>query len=155
MPDRNTLRRRALTGRQAYIDLLRQELKKRDRARLGLLQYHDRPVDFVSEVIGDTLWSKQIEIMQAVAKHRKVAVASAHGIGKSFLAARVVTWFVASSPLGSAKAITTAPTGEQVTGILWQEIHSAHARGRLAGKPSQTGWWIDRTQVSIGRKPSD
>jgi hypothetical protein len=143
------------TERERYFDRLRTELARRQERAKGLIAYHDKPVEFVHEVIGDFLWSKQVEIMRALTVHRKVAVASAHGIGKSFLAARVVTWFIATSPLGMAKAITTAPTGDQVTGILWQEIHAAHSRGRLPGKPRHTEWWLQNYQLAVGRKPSD
>lgn len=148
-------RKLAQTNRERLHEIWRAELDRRHRRRDGFLTYYDRPVEFVGEVIGDFLWSKQAEIIQAVAEHRKVAVASAHGIGKSWIAARVVTWFIGSSIPGTAKAITTAPTGQQVQGILWQEINTAHARGRLPGKTHHTDWWIGQIQTAIGRKPSD
>jgi hypothetical protein len=133
----------------------RADKARRDRVRQGMVQYHDRPVEFLTEVVGSFLWSKQIEIVKAVQEYRKVAVASAHGVGKSFIAANVVCWFCGTSPPGTAKAITTAPTDEQVKGILWQEIHAAHARGHLPGKPNQSNWWIENYQVATGRKPAD
>src|SRR6516164_5860779 len=153
--ERGAYARKAQSRRERLEGKLRDEKDRRARMRSGLIQYHDRPVEFVNEVVGDFIWSKQREIMEAVSVHRKVAVASAHGIGKSFLAARVVAWFIATSPPGMAKAITTAPTGQQVTGILWQEIHSAHTRGHLGGRMSRTEWWQGPYQVAIGRKPAD
>lgn len=155
MPRPATLAKRAVEDRVRLHDIYRAELARRARVREGLTRYFDLPVEFIAEICGDHLWSKQAEIARAVALHRKVAVASAHGIGKSFLAARVVAWFIASSPPGVARAVTTAPTGDQVRGILWHEINSAHARGRLPGRTSQLEWWIEGYQVAVGRKPAD
>jgi hypothetical protein len=135
--------------------LLRTEKQKRQRAKVGFTSYRDNPIGFVDEVIGDFLWSKQREICQAMLVHRKVAVQACHGPGKSFLAARVAAWFITSSPPGEARAVTTAPTGDQVRGILWHEISAAHSKGRLPGKIKTTEWTLGGLQLAIGRKPND
>lgn len=81
---------------------------------------------FCERTFGDELWSKQREILRALAVHEKVAVASCHGVGKTFLAARAVLWFLhAYAP---AIVATTAPTAHQVTNLLWREIRIAHAK---------------------------
>lgn len=83
----------------------------------------DRADLFAERALGEQLWSKQRKILQSVATHPKTAVKSAHGIGKSWLAARAVLWFMATRQ--PAEVITTAPTWRQVEEILWKEIRLA------------------------------
>jgi hypothetical protein len=119
------------------------------------------PAEWVAEECGEFLWSKQREIMRAVKTHRRVAVPSAHGTGKSRVASRIAAWWIAAHPLGEAAVITTAPTGDQVKGILWQEIASAKQAANLPGTISGiTGqgpvlWHIGDVRVGVGRKPQD
>jgi hypothetical protein len=143
-----------ITQRAARIELLaiQKELDKR-------LQAED-PVRWVTAKLGDTLWSIQQQILKAVRDHRKVAVASCHEIGKSFISSRAVGWWIDVHPLGEAFAITSAPTGPQVRTILWKEIGRVHTLGKLAGRVNQTEWVVKmpsgrEEQVAIGRKPSD
>lgn len=117
--------------------------------------YGADPVGFITTCLGDHLWSKQREIAEAVSAHRRVAVHSAHATGKSFLAARLVAWWLDTHPPGEAFVVTTAPTGAQVRAILWREIRRAHAAGNLKGHTNQTEWWISDEMVAFGRKPAD
>lgn len=116
-------------------------------------------VRFIRARLGEFLWSKQAEIAEAVPVHRRVAVQSAHDMGKSWLAARLVAWWLSEHEPGEAFVVTTAPTYSQVRTILWREIGRAHAKGRLVGRVTQTEWWMqvgDRSEiVALGRKPSD
>jgi hypothetical protein len=41
------------------------------------------PVGFVTDRLGEHLWSKQREIIESVRDHRRTAVASCHGAGKA------------------------------------------------------------------------
>jgi hypothetical protein len=116
------------------------------------------PVEWVRERLGEHLWSKQVEVARAVLEHRHVAVPSAHGTGKSFLAARLGAWWIATRPTGDAFLVTTAPTTSQVRGILWRELGRAHRKGGLPGRIT-TGqvpeWTIASEIVAWGRKPAD
>jgi hypothetical protein len=132
-----------------------------DRAERQLLPpepdpYADDPAGWVKDRIGDYLWSKQVEIAEAVKVHRKVAVKACHGPGKSFLAGRIVGWWIDTHPIGEAFAVTTAPTDPQVKAILWREITRAHKKGGLPGRVTQDAQWkIDDELVAFGRKPAD
>src|SRR4051812_2480505 len=109
---------------------------------------------WVREALGEWPWSKQTEIMRALAAHRKVAVHSGHGIGKDWVASRVVAWWLTT--FDNALALSTAPTGAQVRSILWREIRAAHRKGRLAGYCNQTEWVAANGDViGMGRKPAD
>jgi phage terminase large subunit len=89
-------------------------------------RFQREPDWFCERTFGDVLWSKQREILRALAVHEKVAVASCHSIGKTFIASRAALWFMHS--FAPATVATTAPTGHQVENLLWKEIRTAHAK---------------------------
>lgn len=132
------------------LDAIRESIR-RDRLRSD-------PVAWVRDVLGEFLWSKQREILLAVRDHRRVAVRSAHSVGKSFLAARLVAWWIECHPIGDAFAVTSASTGPQVRAVLWREIARAHTHGKLRGRLNQTEWMMPtdsgEEMVAFGRKPS-
>jgi hypothetical protein len=126
-----------------------------DHARSPAHPYLDDPVGWMRQALGEHPWSKQQEIARAVAEHRRTAVPSAHETGKSWLAARIVAWWLTVHPPGEAFVVTTAPSASQVRAILWREINRAHRRGDLPGRTNQTEWWIGDELVAFGRKPAD
>jgi len=98
-------------------------------------RYAGDPVAFCSEIIGgDRPWSRQTEVLEAVRDHRRTAVRSGHGVGKSWTCARVALWWLLTR--ASSVVITTAPTERQVREVLWREIGRAYAGSRvpLGGK---------------------
>jgi hypothetical protein len=113
------------------------------------------PAGWVRDRLGGFLWSKQVAIFESIRDHRRTAVHSCHGSGKTNLAGRAAAWWIDSHPIGSAIVVSSAPTGDQVKGLLWQEIDTAHTQGNLPGKLNQTEWWVGRRQVGVGRKPAD
>lgn len=118
------------------------------------------PVWWVQNVLGEHVWSKQQEIMYSVRDNRRTSVQACHGPGKSFISARICAWWLACHPPGSARVVTTAPTGDQVKAVLWQEIGRAHSAGKLPGRLNQTEWWMAmpdgrEEMVGIGRKPAE
>ena len=81
------------------------------------------PVWFIENVLGQKLWSKQAEVVESVWRHKRTAVASAHGTGKTNIAARIgLTWLITRP---NSIIVTTAPTGRQVKKQLWKEVRSA------------------------------
>lgn len=118
-------------------------------------RYVDDPVGFITGALKEELWSKQVEVAEAVRDHRHVAVPSSHDTGKSFIASRLAAWWLACHEPGEAFVVSSAPSFAQVRAILWREIHRAHKRGKLPGTVNQTEWWIDGEIVAYGRKPAD
>jgi hypothetical protein len=112
---------------------------------------------YITDVLGEFLWSKQREVCEALDAHRRVAVHSCHDAGKSFLASRVVCSHLGRHPPGEAFAVTSAPTFAQVRGILWREIQRAFkkADGALPGRVNQTEWLLGNELIGFGRKPAD
>lgn len=113
------------------------------------------PVVWTQERLREHVWSMQGEVMRSLIHHRRIAVRSAHGVGKSHLASRVAAWWLDVYPVDEAFIVTTAPTMSQVKSILWRYIRQAHRRGGLRGTINTTEWHIDGDLVGIGRKPSD
>lgn len=113
------------------------------------------PVAWAIERAGVEPWSKQRQIMESVRDHRRVAVHSCHGVGKTHIAAHVAGWFLDVHPPGEAFVLTTAPSAPQVKAILWREINRMHERAGLAGRTNLTEWYINNKLVAFGRKPSD
>lgn len=100
---------------------------ERDRQR-----YRRDPVAYCREVLGFEPWSKQREILEAVRDHRRVAVRSCHGVGKTAVAAWVLLWF--HDVFTDSRIISTAPTFEPgVKDLLWREVRKAHS-DQIGGK---------------------
>jgi len=125
------------------------EQKKKLKARI--LKWREDPFLFCKEVLHiNSHWEKQIEVMRAVAVHRKVTVPSGHDIGKSFVAADIALWFLQCYP--NSIVITTAPTWRQVEKVLWGEIRSHFFRSKvpLSGQPLETEIKIGPKWYAIG-----
>jgi phage terminase large subunit len=94
------------------------------------------------------LWSKQREILQALVDHRKVAVKSGHGVGKTFIAGLSAIYL---AYVWHCVGLTTAPTFRQVRRALWGEIHWMfnNAKNPLGGKMNQVSldlgdkWFVE------------
>lgn len=99
------------------------------RADARKAKYLHDPVLWAWDMLGVKLWEKQETIAYAIARGDKksVAVRAGHGVGKSFLSAVLVCWWIDVHPLGSAFVATTAPSAAQVKAILWREIRGLMA----------------------------
>lgn len=101
-------------------------------------------------------WSKQREILASVWANKRTVVQAGAGIGKSFAAALTVAAWVSTHPVNDTYVWTTAPGGDQVGGILWEEIRKLHAALRLPGRVGlDNKWRVDGVLVASGRKPAD
>lgn len=121
-------------------------------------KYRYDPVAWAEEVLKVKLWSKQKEILEAIVHNKKTAVKSCHAIGKTFISAVAVCWWVSTRPFGVVR--TTAPTSYQVSQLLWKEIRQMHALHKLVGEVNQKDEWKTNVGGAInvvgsGQKPSD
>ena len=109
------------------------------------------PVEFVQAVLGERPYDKQVAILGAVEKRRRVSVVGCNGSGKDWAAARVVLWWLESRH--PAKAIVTGPTSRQVDDIVWNEIRHAfgNARRPLSGRMFRTSRYeLDEESFALG-----
>lgn len=119
--------------------------------------------------LGIDLWYKQTEASDSVVNNKNTAIKAGHGVGKSFWAAMLTCWWIDTRPIERVFVATTAPSADQVTGILWREIRKAHqlshklakadpSRYRpLPGYITQDNKWKDDLGniIAQGRKPPD
>jgi hypothetical protein len=94
-----------------------------------LARYVSDPVGFATQVLGVAPWTKQAELLRAVAEHDRVAVRSGHKTGKSLSVAILALWFVCTR--ADARVVLTAPSSHQVRRILWREVRRLHRGARL------------------------
>ena len=108
------------------------------------------PVRFADEVLGVTLWSKQQEVLEALARERRVAVKSGNGLGKDFTAAVAVLWYLNCHDPGIV--LSTAPTFRQVRHVLWRQIRRLHrgASDLLGGTLLDTRWELAEDRYALG-----
>lgn len=130
-------------------------------------EYFDDPVRWAQDILGAYLWSKQREVAYSVAKNHSVACAASHGVGKSFLAAVLVCWWV-HTRYPDVFVATTAPSTHQVGAILWREIRTIkrvmderYEKGLidspLPGYITANNEWKldDGTIIGFGRRPPE
>lgn len=118
-------------------------------------RYPDSTRGFVEETLRDAIWSKQVEICDALDEHRFVATRSCHAAGKSHIASRVAEAFLHRHP--RSIVVTTAPTNRQVKNVLWRYINAVFSRNqdKLLGRCLQMGHEIDADWYAIGFKGSN
>ncbi len=92
--------------------------------------YRARPEAFAKGVLGSAWWEKQAEVAKALSENRRVAVKSANGVGKTYLAADLALWFLYTHH--PSIVLTTAPTARQVRHLLWEEIRRRFHGAKIA-----------------------
>lgn len=93
-------------------------------------KYINDPVGFIEIELGEKLTDEQKQIAISVQQKRETNVQASHSAGKSFLASRLILWWICCKPKG-AFAISTAPTKRQVHQILWGELRKTYDRHKL------------------------
>jgi len=96
------------------------------RIRFPSPHYQHTPVAYFREVLGVEPWHKQIEIIEAVRDHPRVAICAGHKVSKSHTAAGIALWFYSS--FTDARCVMSSTTSRQVDQILWRELRMMRAR---------------------------
>lgn len=92
--------------------------------------YKKRPDLWARDILGYTMWSKQVEVALSVAENHATMVAAGHSLGKSSETAVLICWWIDVHPIGESRVLTTAPTTAQVRGIVWREVQKMHKVSR-------------------------
>jgi hypothetical protein len=152
--------------------LLQMEMQARRRL------HSKRPEIWAFDVLGVTLWSKQVLVAHSIVEHKNTMVAAGHGVGKSYLTAVLACWWIDTHAIGAARVLSTAPTTAQVRGIVWREIQLLHRKSKeryqeyldrvrrgeptdglpdhpLPGYVTSSGTWrnFDGLELGAGRTP--
>ena len=113
--------------------------------------YKNRPLAFVKEILHDAgrPYDKQEDILNALARHNRVAVAACNASGKDWTAARAILWWLHTRP--RAKVVVTGATLKQIKDIVWHELRVAlNAAGdRLPGKLTATRYTVDDDRFAL------
>ena len=116
--------------------------------RMLLDACRDDPARFQEEVLGRRLWAKQVEVCQAIARSPITVVPAGRAVGKSFLLAGTVLWWLYTRP--GSLVITTGPDHRQVVSVLWKEIRRAlRPRKGLVG-PDGRGLVLGHDHLTAG-----
>ncbi len=116
----------------------------------------ESPEWYIREVLGQTPWDKNIEIVRSVLQNRRTAVAGCVGSGKSFSGALAVFAFL--HMFAPAEIYCTAPTFRQVKKIQFKEIRKIHKTARAPlddRKLLDTEWKIDDDWFVLGFSPKN
>ena len=151
------------------MELLRVvEYAEKDITRLtNRDKYFNDPALWIQDVVGITLWSKQREVAQSIITSKNVAVKAGHGVGKSFLVALLICWWM-DTRYPAVFVASTAPSTAQIGAIVWRYVRQIkstiaqrHKDGLIEHElpgyiTSDNQWKLDGgTILGFGRKPPD
>lgn len=118
-----SLRKRVMQEVTFASDLaatLKTQVTKVERVQWPNAKFRHDPRAFAYYVLGQELWSKQLEIANAVVAHDQVAVRGAQKVGKSNTAAVLALWWFCSHD--DARVMLSATTEMQVNRVLYREL---------------------------------
>ncbi|MFD9248296.1 hypothetical protein [Streptomyces bottropensis] len=129
------------------------EVERETGSLYGL--WADTPSGFIEDVLGESIWSKQQQIVDAVPKYKRTFVPAGFGVGKTFIAGRLVAWAAATNPVGTMLVVTTATRFRQVRNQLWPHIRKIVSRAGLPGFCDEVQWkipdqWNNDVRVAYG-----
>lgn len=84
------------------------------------------PALFAAELLGAEPTTQQWEGGRLLAQRKRVSIRSGHGTGKSALMSWTILWGLTCFP--EVKIPVTAPTGHQLSDVLWSELASWHRK---------------------------
>lgn len=141
------------------------------RQRADAQRYLNDPVLWVEEYMGLQLWQAQKDILYSIRDNRNTACAAGRGVGKSYVAALAMAWWIDVHPLEKVFVASTAPFASQISTILWNNLRIFHKLSReryaaglvdhplpgyITGGSSGNEWKIDNgIVIGQGRKPPD
>jgi hypothetical protein len=104
--------------------------------------FHDDPAGYSEHVIGVKLDPWQIVTMESVRDNRRTSVRACHGPGKTFVAAVIIKWWMATR--GYPRVRSTANTEKQIMSILWSELAKVHrmSKDRELYEWTKTGYFL-------------
>lgn len=126
------------------------------RNALIIKKSRENPAWFLRNVLGvKYLTPQQIAVCNSVRDNRRTAAPSGNSVGKTFVAALLILWFLFSYP--KSKVLTTAPTWFQVENLLWREIRKAHGESSvpLGGELMQTEINLSEDWFAVGLSTND
>lgn len=87
-------------------------------------KYANDPAGFCRDVLRCDMWSRQLEMADAVRDHARTVVVTSNGIGKDYATARIALWWIFCR---RGFVVLTGPTERQVKQICMREVRRAFA----------------------------
>src|ERR1700733_14168029 len=117
------------------LKYLRDLQRKSAKIKHVVAQYYDDPIAFTRDCVnwgGSGLVEYQEDVIDTLARCKRVAVRGPHGLGKSTVAAITVLWFALTRDATGTdwKIMTTAGAWRQLINYLWPEIRKWASRLR-------------------------
>ena len=108
------------------------------------------PVEFIRDILGVELWSKQREIIESVRDNARTAVRSCSAAGKTALSGCVALWFLCA--FKPSTVLITGKSFRQIKEQLWREIRTRHAGALrpIGGNVTQTGLDLAEDWFALG-----
>ena len=95
-----------------------------------LARFRDDPDMFHSTILRrPAYWWRQTEAAQSVAENRDTVVCSGNAVGKDYLVAGLILWWLLTRR--NALVIVTGPSQTLLGTVLWKELRRAIAQARL------------------------
>lgn len=148
------------------LEVTRYAVKEVERRR-DSERYREDPVAWADYMLGAYLWSKQRDVAVSVVNNKNTAVKAGHGLGKSFLMALLICWWI-DTRYPEAFVASTAPSTRQIDGVIWSEVRRMdaliarrHKEGiidhKLPGRISARTEWKDDIGdlIGFGAKPPE
>ncbi|MBV8313337.1 MAG: hypothetical protein JOZ53_00105, partial [Planctomycetaceae bacterium] len=102
----------------------------REVAGAEIVACRDDPARFNATVLGrGAYWHRQREICRSVVDRPVTLVPSGNGVGKSYVAAGLLHWFLIAYP--GSLVVATAPSQVQLEEVLWKEVERAYRGSRI------------------------
>lgn len=119
--------------------------------------YFNDPVRWAHDKLNVDLWSLQREAAMGVVDARRGAVQACHGVGKSFLAAVLIAWWVSTRPIEDLFVVWTAPRWPQVKAVIGRELRRVLAAldNGITLNENMELKAPDGRLIGYGRKPAD
>ena len=117
-----------------FAEMIRELASGIEEAEYDLAtRYQMDPIGFMEDVLGEkNIWAKLVEIAESVRDNQYTAVQSANSVGKTWIGARLVLWWL--KVYTPSKIITTAaPPERQIRELLWGELRSAYQKAQGRG----------------------
>lgn len=98
-----------------------------------LKQYEYKPVEFAKDVFGVTLDEWQETALRNINDNQKVAVAGATGLGKGYVSALAIWWFICCKEEEGdyPKLMATAPDEDTLKRGLWAQLSELYRKAPL------------------------
>lgn len=95
----------------------------------AMRKWRDSPLRFVLEVLRLRPDAWQVEVLEAVRTHNRIALKASKGVGKSTVLAWIIWWFLATRL--HPKVICTSVTEDNLRDGLWAELSKWQQRSPL------------------------